>query len=225
MNTVDYAGLEKQIGYVFSDKAVLRTALTHKSYLNECKIGKLECYERLEFLGDAILEYIVTDYIYHLYPDTDEGALTKLRSQIVCERTLSIIAREKDFGQYLFIGRGEEASNGRDRSSTMCDVFESVLGAIYLDAGMEEARGYVERLLLCRLDEFVHEDYKSSLIVECQKNNEKLEFKVLEESGPEHNKEFRIGAYIDDTLRSTGVGRSKKEAEQQASMAILMEER
>lgn len=225
INNVDFTGLEEQIGYVFSDKSVIRTALTHKSYLNECRIGDFKCYERLEFLGDAILEFMVTDYIYRLYPDTDEGSLTQLRSQIVCERTLSTIAREKHYGDFLFLGKGESSTSGRDRSSTLCDVFESVLGAIYLDGGFDEAKKYVDRLLLTRFNEFITEDYKTKLTIYCQKNSTSLEFRVLEETGPAHDKLFTIGVYIDNKLRATGTGKSKKEAESSAAKIVFEEVR
>lgn len=140
MNTERFHNIEDIIGYTFHDLELLVTALTHKSYANERKINKVESYERSEFLGDAILEFVVSEYLYKNYPDYPEGKLTKLRASLVCEFTLSQISKELKFGHYVLLSRGEDLTGGRNRNSIMCDLFEAVLGAIYLDGGLDEAK-------------------------------------------------------------------------------------
>lgn len=144
----DYGELEKRIGYEFKDIRLLITALTHTSFANELKVNKTESYERLEFLGDAILEYIVSDYLFHKKREYEEGKLTKLRASLVCEFTLSQISESLGYGKFVLLSKGEAQTGGRTRKSILCDLFESVLGAMYLDGGMDVAKKFVHQFLL-----------------------------------------------------------------------------
>ena len=149
---LDFGPLEERIGYHFKDPTLLRTALTHKSFASEYHVREVPQYERLEFLGDSILEYISSEALFERYPKLPEGELTKKRASLVCEYTLSQITKELGYGDYVILGKGEDLTGGRERPSILCDLFESVLGAIYLDGGMEPAKTYVERHLLTDLE-------------------------------------------------------------------------
>lgn len=144
--------LEKRIGYTFRDKKLLRQALTHSSFANEQKINKLEDYERLEFLGDAVLELVSSDFLFHENPQMPEGKLTKLRSSMVCEPALAYCARDLELGQYMLLGKGEEATGGRGRDSITSDVMEAVIGAMYLDGGFQAAHDFIHRFVLSDLE-------------------------------------------------------------------------
>ena len=223
MNNFNYEEFEKNIGYQFKDQGLLVTALTHTSYANEMKINKRECYERSEFLGDAILEYIVSDYLIRNYPDYSEGKLTKLRASLVCEFTLSQISKELDFGTYVVLSKGEELTGGRNRDSIMCDLFESVLGAIYLDGGLEPARRFVETHLLRDIEEkSLFYDAKSTLQEYVQKNGQSFRYELVSESGPDHHKSFKSRIIIDDVQIAEGTGHSIKNAEQSAAYNALI---
>jgi len=215
--------IEQKIGYNFKDKKLLRTALTHSSYANELHRG--ENNERLEFLGDAVLSIVVADYIFHLYSDKKEGELTKLRASLVCESTLAGYARQLGLGGKLLLGRGEQHSGGADRPSILADAFEALIAAIYLDGGMEEARRFV---LSFTKKEIEHPavrrtaDYKTTLQEIVQQNEgERLEYVLVGESGPDHNKHFVVEVHLNSNVIGKGGGRSKKEAEQQAARAAL----
>ncbi|MCR5829254.1 MAG: ribonuclease III [Lachnospiraceae bacterium] len=220
---MDYTELEEKLSYKFRDRGLLLTALTHSSYVNECIAQKIECYERLEFLGDAVLELIVSEHLYENMTDKREGILSKTRSQIVCEQSLSGIARGLGMQDYLILGKGEEICGGRNKDSILCDIFESVLGAIYLDGGFEAAHKLVEKEVLGKIEQLVVRNYKSELQekTDLRGLKEKIEYKVLDESGPDHDKVFKVGVYIDGVLRGTGTGKSKKEAQQFAAAAAL----
>lgn len=218
----NYLELENLIGYSFKDKSHLDIAFTHKSYTNENLIKKHQSYERYEFLGDAILEYLVSDFLYKEYPNKPEGELTKLRASIVCEFTLSGIARELKLGHYGFFSKGEKNTGGNNRDSILCDMFESLLGAIYLDGNMDCARAFVERFLLTDIDsKKLYYDSKTNLQEYVQKHGKSLEYKVISETGPEHNKEYTVNLFIDGKLISSGAGHSKKTAEQNAAYQAL----
>ncbi|MBQ8167762.1 MAG: ribonuclease III [Lachnospiraceae bacterium] len=218
----NYNELEKLIGYSFKDKSHLDIAFTHKSYTNENMVKKHQSYERYEFLGDAILEFLVSDYLYNEYPNKPEGELTKLRASIVCEFTLSGLARELKLGQYGYFSKGERNTGGNNRDSILCDMFESLLGAIYLDGGLEYAKAFVKNLLLTDIDsKKLYYDSKTSLQEYVQKNGKILEYKVVKETGPEHNKEYTVELLIDNKLVSSGIGHSKKTAEQNAAYQAL----
>ncbi len=219
--------LEMRIGYTFQNKNLLRQALTHSSFANEQKINKWDDYERLEFLGDAVLELVSSDYLYRADPYMPEGKLTKLRSSMVCEPALAYCARDIELGNYIFLGRGEEATGGRRRESITSDVLEAVIGAIYLDGGLQHAREFINRFILSDLeDKQLFYDSKTILQELIQKNGEgKLSYALVEESGPEHDKLFRVEAMLDGKKIGAGSGRTKKHAEQQAAYQALLEKR
>lgn len=217
-----YSELENEIGYTFSDRSHLEIAFTHKSYTNEVLIGKKESYERYEFLGDAILEGIVSMYLFNTYPELPEGKLTKLRSSLVCEFTLSKIARQLKLGQYTYFSKGERATGGMNRDSILCDLFEALLGAIYLDGGLEPAKRYVYKYLLTDIEnKQLFYDAKSRLQEYAQKNEKTLSYELLEENGPEHNKEFVVRVVLAGQPMEMGKGHSRKSAEQLAAFETL----
>ncbi len=217
--------LEKNLDYHFHDRELLLHALTHSSYANEMREKGLTSNERLEFLGDAVLGIVVADYLFRHHAHVPEGELTRLRAMMVCEKSLHEFALEISLGRFLRLGRGEENSGGRERSSILADAFEAVIAAIYLDGGMEEARRYVTRFA----DEFFSSrlsgdvtDYKTMLQEIVQKNpGEKLEYVLTGESGPDHDKQFVVEVHLDENAIGTGRGGSKKEAEQMAAKEAL----
>lgn len=217
-----YIKLENLIGYSFKDKALLDIAFTHKSYTNENLIKKHESYERFEYLGDAILEFLVSKYLFDTYPDKPEGELTKLRASIVCEFTLSKLSRDLKLGSYGYFSKGERNTGGPNRDSILCDMFESLLGAIYLDGGLDEANSFIKRLLLTDIEhKKLYYDSKSKLQEYAQKNNISLCYNLISELGPEHDKEYKVNAQLGDKIISEGMGHSKKTAEQNAAFSAL----
>lgn len=218
----DYFAFEQKIGYEFKDKKHIQTAFTHKSYANEKTIGEIESYERYEFLGDAILEFVVSKYLFDHYPELPEGELTKMRASLVCEFTLSKVARELGFGQYGLFSRGELNTGGSDRDSILCDMFESLLGAIYLDSGMDEAKKFVETFLLTDIEHKRRfHDSKSKLQEYAQKKKIVLSYKLLSETGPDHNKVYEVQVYLDEKAYAKGTSHNKKGAEQVAAFETL----
>lgn len=205
---------------------LMATALTHPSYLFENpRIGR-ENNQRLEFLGDAILDFIIAEYLYLNYPDRPEGELTKMRAAVVNESTLAQKAKEIHLGEELLLGRGELASGGRERPSILGDAWEALIGAIYLQYGMLEVRRIILEMLKPAIQEVVegnYGDYKTMLQERAQKEEKEVHYKILAEEGPDHNKRFTAGVYLNDTLMGNGVGRTKKEAEQQAAQKVLAE--
>jgi ribonuclease-3 len=216
--------LEEQIGYQFKDKAHLKMALTHSSYSNESRDHKKENNERMEYLGDAVLEVSVSDYLYHTYPEKNEGELTKIRSSLVCERTLSLCARDISLGKYLRLSKGEHMTGGRERDSILSDAFEALIGAIYLDGGMEEARKFIDTYLLQDVeDKTLFYDAKTILQEMVQADTKKkLSYHLVKEDGPDHCKEFTVETWIGDEPIATGVGRTKKAAEQMAAYKTIL---
>lgn len=216
--------LEERIGYRFRNKALLKQALTHSSYTNEQRINRAKNYERLEFLGDAVLELVTSDFLFRGSPDIPEGELTKLRASMVCEPSLAFCARDLELGQFILLGRGEEATGGRERDSIISDVMEAVIGAVYLDGGMEPARTFIDRFILSDLeDKRLFYDSKSSLQELVQgKLKKDVSYELLEESGPEHNKTFRVSVHMGGECLGTGEGKTKKAAEQQAAYRALL---
>lgn len=222
MNTEQYAKLESEIGYHFKDSRHLTTALTHKSYANEKMCGHKETYERYEFLGDAVLEYLVSDFLMRTYQKKSEGELTKLRASLVCEFTLSKISRDLNLGGYAYFSKGERQTGGANRDSILCDMFESLIGAIYLDGGIGEARAFVERFLLTDIEhKQLFYDSKSKLQEYAQGLDKTLCYELLEETGPQHSKQFRVQVKLDDKAMAEGVGHSRKTAEQTAAYNAL----
>ena len=223
--------LEGRIGYCFKDKMILKKALTHSSYSNEsgAKNHHILCNERLEFLGDSVLSLITSKYIYAKYPDFPEGELTRMRAEVVCERALSGYAEKISLGQYLLLGIGEEKNNGRKRKSILADAFEALLAAIYIDAG-ESGYATVEKFLLPFIIEEIGNlksvgfsaDSKTLLQQFVQQaEGDFLEYAVVKESGPDHMKTFHVEAKLNSNVIGRGVGRSKREAEQNAAKEAL----
>lgn len=216
--------LEKKVGYCFKDKNLLKQALTHSSYSNEQKINKTGDYERLEFLGDAILELVSSDFIFRENPMMPEGEMTKKRSSIVCEPALAFCAREISMEKYILLGKGEEATGGRGRDSIISDVMEATIGAIYLDSGMEEAKQFIHKFILSDLEhKQLFYDAKTILQERIQRDNQgELHYKLIREDGPEHAKVFVVEAWIGEKKVGSGLGHSKKAAEQKAAYEALM---
>lgn len=219
--------LEEKIRYRFRDRRLLRQALTHSSYANEQRINKFEDYERLEFLGDAVLELVSSDFLFREEKDMAEGQLTRKRSSMVCEPALAFCARDIALEQYILLGKGEEATGGRGRDSIVSDVMEAVIGAIYLDSGIEEASGFIHRFILSDLE---HKQlfYDAKTILQesvQQESKETIHYELLKEEGPEHEKTFLVEVLVGDKKLGTGSGHSKKAAEQQAAYQALMRRR
>jgi ribonuclease-3 len=224
---INLNALQKNLNYSFKDKEFLKKALTHSSYGNEHNMGLTENNERLEFLGDAILNLVVSQYLYKKYPNYPEGELTKIRAKVVCESSLAYAARKIQIGKYLLLGKGEEATGGRDRESILADAAEAIVGAIYMDSDFDTTN----KLLLSNFeadivyavakgDLFI--DYKTELQERLQKNgNSKVEYVVVREEGPDHNKVFHMDVRVDGKTIGNGTGRNKKEAEQMAAKEAL----
>ncbi len=215
--------LQGKIGYQFQDETLLKQALTHSSFANEQKINKLNNYERLEFLGDAVLELVSSEFLYNENEDMPEGQLTRLRASMVCEPALAYCARDINLNSYILLGKGEEATGGRKRDSITSDVMEAVIGAIFLDGGIEKAKKFIYRFVLSDLeDKILFLDSKTLLQEEIQKKNTaQLRYELVGEEGPDHDKQFSVEAYLDGRLIGSGVGRTKKAAEQQAAYEAL----
>ena len=218
------AELEEIIGYTFKQKGLLRQALTHSSFANEKHMKKLSDNERLEFLGDAVLEVVSSEFLFANYPKLPEGDLTKLRASIVCEPTLALCTREIQLGKFLYLGKGENLTGGRERKSILSDALEAVIGAIYLDGGFEPARIFIQRFILTDIEhKKLFYDSKTILQEVVQGNyEESLHYELLAEEGPDHDKSFRVAARIGDRLIGEGSGRTKKAAEQEAAYQALL---
>ena len=216
--------LESVISYQFKNMKLLIQSLTHSSYANENNLKKIDNNERLEFLGDAVLEIVTSDYLYRKYPENLEGELTKLRASLVCEPTLAAFANEIALGDYLLLGKGEDASGGRTRDSVLSDTIEALIGAIYLDGGIDKAKQFIEHTLLSDIElrqRFV--DSKTQLQEYIQQfSDHPIEYRVIGETGPDHDKHFEIYVYHEEKIIGQGFGRSKKSAEQSAAMDALL---
>ena len=231
MQRFDICALEKALGYTFKNKALLQEALTHSSYSNELKAKKqvCRCNERLEFLGDAVLSAVVSEYLFGLFPDMPEGELSTMRAALVQSQALASYSRSFGVGEFLYLGHGEEKNNGRNRQSTLENVFEAIVAAIYLDAGecgFDEVKKLVLPIIKVQLDDsnfaINHTDAKTELqqLIQ-QADGDFLEYKVIAESGPDHNKTFTVSAMLNSNVIGTGEGRSKREAEQSAAREAL----
>lgn len=219
---MDYSEAEKTIGVIFKNKELLKQAFTHRSYLNENKDLNMEHNERLEFLGDAVLELVSTDYLYAKYPKKPEGDLTALRSALVNSVMLASISTELGFNKYLLLSRGESKDMGRARQFILANTFESVVGAIYMDSGYDNARDFIARVLLPKTKEIEEKrlwiDAKSFFQEKAQeKTGVTPSYKTLKEHGPDHDKEFTVGLYLNEQMIAEGRGKSKQEAEQDAA--------
>lgn len=215
----------KQIGYEFSDSSLIIKALSHSSYINELKLNKHDDYERLEFLGDAVLEVTVSDFLYRNKPSMKEGDMSKLRSSIVCEPTLAFIARKSfELGKFVLLGKGEENTGGRGRDSIISDVFEAIIGAIYLDGGIEPAQDFIKKFVLTDYEEKIEfSDSKSILQEYAQDKGLELKYELVEETGPAHDRDYKIKAILGEKTEAIGIAKNKKSAEQHAAFAILKE--
>jgi len=215
---------EETINYTFEDKSYILEALTHSSYSNENKNYKFN--ERLEFLGDSVLSIVISDYLFKKEKNLPEGELTKLRANIVCEESLSEVAGQIHLGEYLLLGKGEEATGGRDRISILADALEAVIAAIYLDGGLEEASKFIfkfmEEIIENSIEGKIFRDYKTYLQEVLQSKGEQhIWYKLVEEKGPDHNKKFVMEVGINDEVLGVGEGKSKKDAEQVAAKTAL----
>jgi ribonuclease-3 len=220
--------LSIKLGVKFTNINLLHKALTHTSYANECKSPNILHNERLEFLGDAVLDVVISGYLFRKFPHLPEGELTKARAVVVCEPTLARCSAELGIGEYLFLGKGEASSGGRERSSILADCFEAIIGAIYLDSGFDKTASFVlaqlhADLLLIERGEYV-KDFKTLLQEVVQKNTEcKIVYEIIEESGPDHHKMFAVAVLVNGKQLGSGLGKSKKEAEQHAANQALIQ--
>ena len=216
--------LEAAIGYRFKNITLLQNALTHSSYANERWHNSLKSNERLEFLGDSILGMVVAEYLYKPFPDRPEGELTRMRADMVCEKTLAAVAARIELGRHLMLGNGEEQSGGRSRDSILADAVESVIAASVLDGGMEAARKLIEKFILVEVPvkKLNNADYKTALqeLVQ-QKKNQTLSYRLVGESGPDHDKRFDVEVSLNGCVSGIGSGSSKKRAEQMAAQDAL----
>jgi ribonuclease-3 len=217
--------LETRVGYKFKDSNLMRQAMTHSSFSNEHRLNRLTNNERLEFLGDAVLEIVTSDYLFSKYTKFPEGDLTKIRASIVCEQTLAFCSRDIELGNYLLLGKGEDLTGGRTRNSIVSDAMEALIGAIYLDGGFANAKEFIYKFILSDIEhkqlfydsktilqEIVQSDYKEELV-----------YDLIGEEGPDHNKKFIVNAMIGNKIVGNGVGRTKKAAEQEAAYSAIVQ--
>lgn len=217
--------LMESIGYKFNNINLLKTALTHSSYANE---NNVESYERLEFLGDSILSFVVSTHLYSSKENIDEGDMSKLRASIVCEKSLGECSKKMNIGSYLILSKGEELTGGRERISILADVFEAILAAIYLDSNFEEAEKFVFTHLKTPIEKackgvLLYTDYKTELQEIAQSQGKRVEYIHIREEGPAHNKTFIVNVMYDNTFVAEGRGKSKKDAEQNAASNAIAE--
>ncbi|WP_312107511.1 ribonuclease III [Lachnoclostridium sp.] len=219
------AEFEQKIGYTFEQPGLLRQALTHSSFANEKRLSKLANNERLEFLGDAVLELTTSEWLFAKHSKMPEGDLTKLRASMVCEQTLALCARELKLGHYVFLGKGEDATGGRDRDSILSDALEAIIGAIYLDGGFANAKEFISNYILADIEhKKLFYDSKTILQEIVQSEYKKhLSYNLLEETGPDHNKKFTVVAKMDEENLEIGTGRTKKAAEQEAAYRSILQ--
>ena len=220
---MEHSKLEKEIGYEFRNKKLLETALTHTSYAYE---KKKQSNEKLEFLGDSILEFVSSEYIYHKYPNLKEGEMTKVRASVVCEKSLYEIAKMHNFSDFLYLGKSERISQKEVRPAIMADSVEAVIAAIFLDSGLEPAKEFIIKNLSEPIENATkhigQKDYKTVLQEILQKNgNANIEYEIIDEKGPDHEKVFTAEVKLDNKVLAIGKGKSKKLAEMQAAQKAL----
>jgi ribonuclease III len=224
-NDYQFKDLQESIGVTFTNSKLLKQAFTHSSYVNEHRRKPYEDNERLEFLGDAVLELTVSKFLYQKYPMMSEGELTKLRAAIVCEPSLVAFANELNFGRFILLGKGEELTGGRERPALLADVFEAFIGALFLDKGIDTVVEFLEKYVFPKVNAGVFShvmDFKSQLQELVQRDSTGIiEYKILVEKGPAHNREFMSIVLMNGTEIGTGSGRSKKAAEQHAAQMAL----
>lgn len=218
---------QEKLGYKYKSHGLLQEALTHSSYANEHRTKGVKDNERLEFLGDAILDLIISEYLFVKYPSMPEGDLSKIRASIVCESSLAKIARKIALGQYIVLGKGEDMTGGRERSSILADAFEAVTGSLFLDGGFDEAKTFLYQTLVADVEltehiETLYTDYKTLLQEAIQKKSmNPIHYEVVGEEGPDHDKHFFVEVYHEEKCLGRGIGKSKKEAEQDAAQKAL----
>ena len=217
--------LEAKLGYVFQNPSLLSEALNHSSYANEHRAQGMHSNERLEFLGDSVLGFVTAEFLFELHQDLPEGDLTRQRAALVCEQSLHEVAKELELGRFLNLGKGEDAGGGRTRPSILADATEAVFAAVYLDGGIEEAVALIHRVLLDKEGEHAEElvqDYKTALQEMVQrKSGQQLQYRLIGETGPDHNKTFTAEVLLNGEGVGVGSGHSKKEAEQSAARAAI----
>ena len=221
----DLKELEGKIGYKFDDFTLFTKAMIHSSYANEKHLPKYECNERLEFLGDAVLELVSSEFLFHNNPKLPEGELTKTRASMVCEPALAFCARDLDLGEYLLLGKGEDATGGRKRESVTSDAMEALIGAIYLDGGFANAKEFVEKFILTDIEhKKLFYDSKTILqeIVQRDFKEEEIQYVIIGEEGPDHAKRFIVEVRIGEKTAGTGKGSTKKAAEQEAAYRAII---
>ena len=225
MTSEKLKGLEEKLEYTFKDKSLLTLALSHSSYVNELTVKNRQCNERIEFLGDAILEMVSSEYLYKTRPQDKEGVMSKQRAALVCEKALASAARDINLGDYLLLGKGEAANGGANRDSILADAFEAIIGAIYLDGGYEVVSGFIiKRVLESGNGTFV--DYKSRFQEIVQgRSNAKIIYELVGETGPEHDRQFEVVVSINGVVLGHGTGHNKKAAEQNAAMEAIVRTR
>ena len=219
--------VQGKIAYTYKNISLLKEALAHSSYANEHRADNVRDNERLEFLGDAILDLIISEYLFKKYPEMPEGDLSKLRASIVCEASLAQVAKEINLGEYILLGKGEERTGGRDRASILADAFEALTGSLFVDGGFEIAKKFLTDTLVKKVEkikslEDIYTDYKT-LLQECVQrcSNNPISYKVVAEVGPDHDKHFQVEVCHEDSCLGRGTGKSKKEAEQDAAKSAL----
>jgi len=226
---MNFDDLEQELGYKFKNKELLRLALTHTTYVFEHNQGHHMSNQRLEYIGDAVIDLVIGRKLYELKPEADEGYLSKIRSIIVCEESFATLARKLNLGELILMGKGEEQTGGRNKDSTLADCVESITAAIYFDSDFETVREVVLRLLdetiNLAVDGKIFLDYKSRLleIAQTKNNQHKVDFKVVDERGPQHDKEFDVEIYVDGTFIAKATGRTKKQAEQKCAKIAITE--
>lgn len=226
---MSFDDLEKELGYEFRNKELLRLALTHTTYVFEHNQGHHMSNQRLEYIGDAVIDLVIGRKLYELKPEADEGYLSKIRSIIVCEESFATLARKLNLGELILMGKGEEQTGGRNKDSTLADCVESITAAIYFDSDFETVREVVLRLLdetiNLAVDGKIFLDYKSRLleIAQTKNNQHKVEFMVVDERGPQHDKEFDVEIYVDGKFLAKATGRTKKQAEQKCARIAIGE--
>lgn len=217
------SSFEEKIGYVFNDKENIQIALTHSSFANEHKEYKYN--ERLEFLGDSVLGLVVSDYLFSVRTDLPEGQLTKFRANVVCEESLSVVARKLNLGEYLLLGNGERQSGGSDRDSILADATEAVIAAIYIDGGLDKAKEFImynlRDIIAKTIDGNIFRDYKTILQEVIQSKNGRISYRLVQEKGPDHDKVFEMEVRSGNKVLGFGLGKNKKDAEKEAAKNAL----
>ena len=219
--------LETKLGYCFCNRSLLSEALNHSSYANEHKMNRIECNERLEFLGDAVLELVSSEHLFAQFPQMPEGELTRLRASLVCEPTLAFCAREIELGSFLRLGKGEEMTGGRHRDSVTSDALESVIGAVYLDGGFANAKEFVLKYVLNDMEHKKLFFDSKTIFQEMVQGNipGEISYHPLGESGPDHDKQFTVSVQVNGQVVGNGTGHTKKAAEQAAAYQAIQEKK